>query len=47
MNPDEILTKIDEIIGPPEDETDEEYQARRRMVARDHEARRIRRASDG
>lgn len=40
---DEILDKIDAAVGPPEAESDEEHEARRRMVERDAEARRIRR----
>lgn len=43
---DAIRARIDAAVGAPEDETEEEHEARRRMVARDHEARRIRRAND-
>lgn len=42
---DAILARIDSIVGAPEDETDEEHEARRRMVARDHDARAIRKAA--
>ena len=42
---DAILAKIDAAVGPPEDETEEEHEQRRQMVARDHEARMIRKAS--
>lgn len=40
---DAILAKIDAAVGPPEHETDDEHEARRRMVERDHRAREIRR----
>lgn len=40
---DEVLDRIDAAIGPPESETPEERELRRRMVDRDAEARRIRR----
>lgn len=40
---DEILAKIDAAVGPPADETDEQHEARKLMVERDHRAREIRR----
>lgn len=42
---DEILDKIDSIVGPPDAETEAERDARRLMVERDAEARRIRKAA--
>lgn len=41
---DEILARIDAAVGPPENETDDEHEDRRKMIERDAEARRIRRA---
>lgn len=42
---DAILAKIDAVIGSAE--TEEEREARRRMVERDRQARQIRRVSSG
>lgn len=39
---DEILDKIDDAVGPPEAETEQEHEARRRMIERDATARQIR-----
>lgn len=47
MSPDQqedILAKIDEAVGPPENETPEEREQRLATVTRRLEARRIRRA---
>lgn len=41
---DELIDKIDQAIGPPETETDEEHEQRRQMIERDHRAREIRRS---
>jgi hypothetical protein len=38
-----ILARIDAAVGAPESETQEEHDARRAMVQRDHDARVIRR----
>ena len=45
MTPEQILAKIDELIGPPEDETDEEHRRRIEQVRRHAEARVIRKQS--
>jgi hypothetical protein len=42
---DEILDRIDAVVGAPEAETEEEHEKRRRMVERDAEARRIRKGA--
>lgn len=39
---DAILARIDDAVGAPEDETDDEHEARRTMIERDHRAREIR-----
>lgn len=41
----QILAKIDAAVGPPDDETDDEHEARRRMIERDHRAREIRKGA--
>lgn len=43
---DVILAKIDDAVGPPDDETTEEHEARRLMIERDHRARQIRRSAE-
>lgn len=43
---DEVIAHIDAAIGPPEDETDEEHEQRKRMIERDHLAREIRRHNE-
>lgn len=45
MQADKLIDKIDSIIGPPETETDEQHEERKRMIERDHEARQIRKAA--
>lgn len=40
---DDLIDKIDSIVGAPENETDEERELRRRMIERDAQARSIRR----
>lgn len=39
---DEALASIDAVVGPPETETDEEHEQRRKMIERDARARQIR-----
>lgn len=41
----DILAHIDELVGPPDQESEAEHEARIRMIARDAEARAIRRSA--
>lgn len=43
---DKILAKIDAAVGPPDDETADEHEQRRKMIQRDARAREIRRDAE-
>lgn len=46
MAPDKILELIDKCLGTPDNETEEERIERKKMILRDAEARRIRKAAN-
>jgi hypothetical protein len=46
MDSEDILKKIDSVVGPPEAETPEQREERKRMIERDIRERAIRKAAN-